>query len=221
MSEPNLTNCKIKLQLWSRAKNMNITVKNNVVPVEFRDKCPCILLNDNLNVDTATYFDKHVTKSECQNNNITTRKNVTNNNTKYNYDKYIGEYTVTSNNNSNGKVIYYIYVYFSDELLDFINSYKYSTYFTLNMDENNTYISVSSYYKNFITELANALHKQVSNAYNTQGNKANNIPLVPVQNMSNEQAAGSRKKVKTHRKNKIVTINKKNRKTKRHIPGSK
>lgn len=203
MSKPDFKSCKIKLSQWQTAKTKHNTLKNDIVPPIFREKCPCILLN-NYNASSGKYFDKMVKESDCQ--------NKSNNNThKYNYDKYIGEYT--SNNNSNGRVIYYIYIYYDDDLLNFINSYKHSNYFTVRIGENNTYISVSSYYKDLIKELVTALHKQASNKYNTQGNKANNIPLYPI---PDTQTAGSRKKVKTHRKKKIVTINKKNRKTKKH-----
>lgn len=202
MSEPNLTSCNVKFKLWPRVKNM--TNENEQVPQIFRDKCPCILLN-NSNMDTGTYFDKTVKKSECQ-------IKYNNNKRQYNYEKYIGKHTVASNKNSNGKVIYYIYVYYSNDLLNFINNYKDANYFTVSTDENKNYIAISSYYKDLIIALANALHKQKSNSYNTQGNKSNNIPLYPIRDT---QTAGSRKKVKTHRKNKIVTINKQNRKTKK------
>ncbi len=217
MSEPNLTSCKQKIPLWQSAQTMTNYVKNSMVPEVFREKCPCILLN-NSNMNSGTYFDKSVTKSKCQNNNIiiNPKKNVSNNKTKYNYDKYIGEYT--NNDNLNGKSYYYIYVYYSDELLNFIENYKYANYFEVTVDEHKNYIVVTSYYKDLIKALANVLHKQTSNAYNTHGNKANNIPLYPVTAV---QSAGFRKKqkiqkqIKTHRKNKIVSINKKSNTKKR------
>jgi hypothetical protein len=213
MSEPNLKTCKQKLPLWLKVKDMNNIPKNIAVPPEYREKCPCILLNMD-DIDIGNYFGKLVTKSHCQKNNITTKKNVTNNNSKYNYDKYIGEYT--GNDSYNGKPYYYIYVYNSDELLKFITNYKDAAFFAI--QETNEYIAVSSYYKDLIKALANALHKQASDEYNSQGNKANNIPLYPVHGA---QTAGSRKKVKTHHKNKIISINKKNCKTKKRIFGSK
>jgi hypothetical protein len=208
MSEPNLTSCKAKLTLWQSARNMDNTIKNDMVNEVFREKCPCILLN-NSNIITATYFGKRVTKEECNRPKNNSKKNTKNiSNLANTYEKYIW----TTNTDP---MYYYIYVRKDDKgiLLDIINNYTDKSKFTI--QEAEKYISVSSFQKEDLEALILELHK--SNTSNL--NNTNKIPLYPVTTV---QAAGSRKKqtlqkqIKTHRKNKIVSINKKS-KTKKRI----